>query len=181
MDNPGITRACWRLLRTRLYSGGSWNAGPAKSLRNLEGLALAPTHVLVLWGLKDRVVPFAEAKVLAQVLPRALMSVHPEADHMGFADGPEVRLWASRPRNSRPRGSSLWRAPVIPCRRCATSSRKKFSRSCETTCSTSTACSALSRKTGLLSPVPRAPRLTRRWPMAERKLAETGRWLVVAK
>jgi len=88
-ENPGIIRACWRLLSTRLYSGGSWNVGASKSLQNLDCMRTSQAQVLVLWGRLDRVVPFAEASYLVKTLPNVLASVHPTADHMGFADGPE--------------------------------------------------------------------------------------------
>jgi len=88
-DNPGITRACWGLLKTRLFSGGSWNAGPAKSLENLACMRDKQDCVLVLWGALDRVVPFSEARAIAQVLPDARADCHSTADHMGFADGPD--------------------------------------------------------------------------------------------
>jgi len=91
-DNAGMLRACYRLLETRLRSGGSWNAGDVKTLQMLEKLARSPSlssshSILVLWGESDDVIEFDQAKLLAPVIPHARLCVLGEADHMAFADG----------------------------------------------------------------------------------------------
>ena len=90
-NNSGLVRACYRLLETRLKSGGSWNSGDLKSLPMLRKLSQtqfkSPFSILILWGEADFVVQFYHAEILAAIIPQARFISLKEADHMSFADG----------------------------------------------------------------------------------------------
>lgn len=88
-DNPGMVRACYRLLQTRLRVGGSWNAGNLKAMEMLREIARTnlANKMFILWGENDTVVPFDQCSLLTNIIPYAKLCVLGEADHMSFSDG----------------------------------------------------------------------------------------------
>jgi pimeloyl-ACP methyl ester carboxylesterase len=82
-DNPAAIRSSFRLLMTRLRSGGSWGMGDegrtCAMLNEIEGARNEP--VLVLWGECDTVCEIKEAEIVKRLAPTALLYTHPEADH----------------------------------------------------------------------------------------------------
>lgn len=92
-NNAGLLRACFRLLMTRLYNGGSWNAGEKTAFRMLQELAStkfsSSDSMFVLWGVDDKVIPFNHALDIARIAPHAKFAALKQADHMSFADGEE--------------------------------------------------------------------------------------------
>lgn len=91
--NPGMVRSCYRLIMTRLKSGGSWNSRGLIRCHDmlkemaLQQSALGEDKLLLLWGARDTVIRFEETRILRRIIPFVNVCVHPEADHMSFADG----------------------------------------------------------------------------------------------
>jgi len=91
-DNPAALRASFRLLLTRLHGGGRWTApgkgGSTKEmLKEIDRKGVIPLYLI--WGEKDSVVSFSQAKKLCKLAPSCKLISHPDADHMSFADGSE--------------------------------------------------------------------------------------------
>ncbi len=95
VKNQAVVRGAYRLLMNRLKNGGSWNAGTKETngaivyLKLLNEKLSNRLPILTLWGGKDIVVPISDADKVLAIVPHAEKVVHPDADHMSFADGDE--------------------------------------------------------------------------------------------
>ena len=93
--NPAAMRACFRLLRTRITSGGRWGSpGEGGSTKEMLSELGRSRVVYFLWGERDAVVRFAHWRKIKQLAPNAQLVTYEDADHMAWADGaPETRAF----------------------------------------------------------------------------------------